>query len=112
MPRAVLVKGSLVKPVVLFLVLLFACNPDRTGESDTDSSGGPAGDSVVYLCCGGGKATCAQGPCTPWGYCPVPCSLEEVDACGHGSTCIEADGYVTPICQSDGVTICYDRPET
>lgn len=60
----------------------------------------PPPSPAVFLCCAGGDAVCAQGECTPAGYCPVGCDITEPDACGDTdwATCAEVPGYGAPIC--------------
>lgn len=55
---------------------------------------------LVCRDCAGGDAVCAQGECTPAGYCPVGCDITEPDACGDTdwATCAEVPGYGAPIC--------------
>lgn len=90
--------------LILAAILLTACGepvdgwitpaPPDPGVLD------PPPSPAVFLCCAGGDAVCAQGECTPAGYCPVGCDITEPDACGDTdwATCAEVPGYGAPIC--------------
>jgi hypothetical protein len=89
--------------LILTAILLAACGepvdgwiapaPLDPGTLDPPSS------PVVFLCCAG-DVECAQGECTPAGYCPVACDITDPGACGDPdwATCAEVPDYVTPIC--------------
>lgn len=90
--------------LIIFSILLSACGEpvDWIGLAPPDGSGplDPPPTPAVFLCCGAGDVECAQGECTPAGYCPILCAPDDPNACGDPdwAVCMSVPAYASPIC--------------